>query len=130
MEGNNVKISGIVESELEFNNTQFGENFYKMMISVKRNSSVKDYIPVLISDRLINVRENYCGRYISIVGQFRSYNEHNDKKSKLVLYVFVKEYEFIDEHKEDVNYIELIGYICKEPTYRMDRFKYITKLYT
>lgn len=118
MEGNNVEISGVVETNLEFNNAQFGENFYKMMISVERNSGIKDYIPVLISDRLINVRENYCGKYISIIGQFRSYNEHDDKKSKLVLYVFAKEYEFINEHKGDVNHIELIGYICKEPIYR------------
>jgi single-stranded DNA-binding protein len=118
MEENNVRISGIVESNLEFNNTQFGENFYKMMVSVKRNSGIKDYIPVLISDRLINVRENYCGKFINIVGQFRSYNEHDDKRSKLVLYVFAKEYEFIDEHKEDINLIELTGYVCKDPIYR------------
>lgn len=119
MEENNVKISGVVESNLEFNNTQFGENFYKMMVSVKRNSGIKDCIPVLISDRLINIRENYCGKFINIVGQFRSYNEHDDKRSKLVLYVFTKEYEFIDDYNGDANYIELNGYICKDPIYRM-----------
>lgn len=119
MEGNNVKISGIVESDLEFNNAQFGENFYKMMVAVKRNSGIKDVIPVFFSDRLINVKDKYIGKYINIIGQFRSYNEHGDNKNKLVLYVFAKEFEFIDECKGDVNYIELSGYICKEPIYRM-----------
>ena len=119
MENNIIKIHGTIESELKFNNSQVGENFYAMTISVMRNSGIKDFIPILISDRLINVRENYCGKYISITGQFRSYNLHSEEKNKLMLYVFVKEYELIDKNtEEDLNYVELTGFVCKTPNYR------------
>ena len=119
MENNIVKIQGTIESEFKFNNSQLGENFYLTTISVVRNSGIKDYIPILISDRIINVKENHCEKYISIIGQFRSHNIHNEDKNKLLLYVFVKEYEFIDKIKEDdLNCIEITGFVCKPPVYR------------
>lgn len=119
MENNIVKINGTIESEFKLNHSQLGENFYLATISVMRNSGVKDYIPILISDRIINVREDHSKKYISIVGQFRSHNEHNVDKSKLFLYVFVKEYELSDQKKEDdLNYIEITGFVCKPPVYR------------
>lgn len=120
MESNKVKISGIIETELKFNNKQHGESFYNMIISVERNSGVKDYISLLISERLINIRENYIGQHIIVTGQFRSYNLHSENKSKLILYVFVRELEFIQNTKtnEAINHIELEGYICKNPIFR------------
>ncbi len=53
-------------------------------------------------------------------GQFRSYNRHEEKKNRLILSVFVREIEFIDELEESskTNQIYLDGYICKEPVYR------------
>ena len=119
MENNIVKINGIIESEFKFSNSQFGENFYSAKISVTRISGVKDYIPILISDRIINVKEDLYGKHISIVGQFRSHNEYDVDKSKLFLYVFVKECELSDQKKEeDLNYIEITGFVCKRPVYR------------
>ena len=43
-----------------------------------------------------------------------------EKKNRLVLSVFVRELEFLDEIDEDekTNQIFLDGYICKEPIYR------------
>ena len=119
MEINSVIVSGVIESELIFNNSQFGENFYKMIISVERNSGVKDYIPVLISERLINVRENYCDKHIKITGQFRSYDSRDGEKSKLLLFVFVKECGFLDDaNANNTNSVELTGFICKKPVRR------------
>ena len=119
MENNIVKIKGTIETEFKFNHSQLGENFYLTIISVMRNSSIKDYIPILISDRIINIRENHCGKYISIIGQFRSYNCHNEYKNKLMLYVFVREYELINKTTEDdLNYIEMTGFVCRTPIYR------------
>ena len=117
VENNKVEVSGIIESELEFNNVQCGESFYKMIISVERSSGLKDNIPLLISERIINIRENYIGKYMKITGVFRSYNFHEENKSRLILYVFVKEWEIIDE-SGNINEVFLEGYICKEPVYR------------
>ena len=60
------------------------------------------------------------GEYIRIGGQFRSYNRHEEKKNRLVLSVFAREVEFLDEEVENAktNQIFLDGYICKPPVYR------------
>jgi hypothetical protein len=89
-------------------------------ILVPRLSESSDYIPLMISERLMDVRQDYTGQKIAVTGQFRSYNRHEERKNKLVLSVFVREVEFIDElvENEKTNQIYLDGYICKEPIYR------------
>jgi len=62
------------------------------------------------------------GSHICISGQFRSYNKLIDGKSRLMLTVFVRDLEEVEESKNP-NSIELIGYICKEPIYRITPFK-------
>ena len=53
-------------------------------------------------------------------GQFRSYNQHGEKKNRLVLSVFVREIAFVEEEWDGAktNTILLDGYICKQPIYR------------
>ena len=89
-------------------------------IEVERLSDSTDIIPVMISERLINVEEDYKGCMISVCGQFRSYNRHEEKKNRLILSVFAREVEFINHIEESVksNQIYLDGFICKEPIYR------------
>ena len=53
-------------------------------------------------------------------GQFRSYNRHEENRNHLILSMFVRELEFIDEiGGRKPNSIFLDGYICKQPVYRM-----------
>ena len=89
-------------------------------LSVSRLSDFVDFIPVMISERLIDVNADYTGCYVYIGGQFRSFNRHEEHKNKLVLSVFAREIEFLDELWESTktNQIFLDGYICKEPVYR------------
>ncbi len=91
-----------------------------MDVAVNRLSNYMDYIPLMVSERLIDVTADYMGQCIYVSGQFRSFNRHEEKKNRLVLSVFAREIEFIDEAPEDVksNQIFLDGYICKEPIYR------------
>ena len=119
-ENNQVIIAGEIVSGFTFSHEVYGEGFYMMEMAVNRLSSYADYIPVMVSERLIDVTESYEGQYISVVGQFRSYNRHEEKKNRLVLSVFAREIEFTGEPGEDVksNQIFLDGYICKEPIYR------------
>ncbi|MCI8584523.1 MAG: single-stranded DNA-binding protein, partial [Lachnospiraceae bacterium] len=113
-------IVGEVVSEFSFSHEVFGEGFYMLNVSVKRLSDSCDVIPLMISERLIDVNESYQGEYIRATGQFRSYNRHEEKKNRLVLSVFVRELEFIDEEVENAktNQIFLDGFICKMPVYR------------
>lgn len=87
---------------------------------VTRLSDSADVIPLMVSERLMNVQEDYKGCKISVSGQFRSYNRHEEKKNRLVLSVFVREVSYIDEIEENqkTNQIFLDGYICKPPIYR------------
>ena len=89
-------------------------------VSVKRLSNSQDLIPVMISERLIDVTQDYTGEFIAVNGQFRSYNRHEELKNRLVLSVFAREVEFIDEELDGAktNTILLDGYICKTPIYR------------
>ena len=74
----------------------------------------------MISERLIDVKQSYVGRFIEVFGQFRSYNRHEENKNKLVLSVFVREVNLLESEDEiqRPNSIFLDGYICKEPVYR------------
>lgn len=120
IENNQVAIIGQITTEFSFSHEVFGEGFYIVEVLVRRLSDSDDRIPLMISDRLIDVTQDYRGEYIAVQGQFRSYNCHEEQKNRLVLSVFVRELEFMDEEPEraKTNHILLDGYICKEPVYR------------
>ena len=120
IENNQVSVSGEIVSGFTFSHEVFGEGFYMVDILVRRLSDSADLIPVMISERLIDISRDYVGEYIRIGGQFRSYNRHEEKKNRLVLSVFAREVEFLDEEVENAktNQIFLDGYICKPPVYR------------
>lgn len=120
IENNQVSVIGEIVSGFTFSHEVFGEGFYMVDILVRRLSESADVIPVMVSERLINVSENYVGEYIRVAGQFRSYNRHEEKRNRLVLSVFAREVEFLEEEVENAktNQIFLDGYICKMPVYR------------
>ncbi len=120
IENNQVVIMGEIVSDFVFSHEIFGEGFYMVDVNVPRLSDSSDIIPLMVSERLIDVNEDYKGLNIMVQGQFRSYNRHEERKNRLVLSVFAREIEFVDETPESskTNQIYLDGYICKEPIYR------------
>ncbi|HHU73593.1 MAG TPA: single-stranded DNA-binding protein [Clostridiales bacterium] len=119
-DNNQVSIAGEVVSEFTFSHDVFGEGFYILEAIVKRLSNSSDIIPIMVSERLIDVKQDYRGKFVEVLGQFRSYNRHEENKNKLVLSVFAREIKITDELDEDVkpNHIFLDGYVCKPPVYR------------
>lgn len=123
IENNQVNIIGEVVSEFKFSHEVFGEGFYLVDVSVNRLSEMVDIIPLMISERLLDVTKDYRGMKIEVSGQFRSYNRHEDTKNKLILSIFVRELQFIEddempEEQSKANQIFLDGFVCKPPTYR------------
>ena len=120
IENNRVSIVGEIVSEFKFSHEVFGEGFYIVDVSVDRLSELTDVIPLMVSERLVDVNEDYQGRLVEVSGQFRSYNRHEGTKNKLVLSIFVREWEEVEENLEvgKTNQIYLDGYICKPPIYR------------
>lgn len=117
---NKVTILGQIASPFTFNHQCFGEKFYVVEVLVKRLSESEDRIPVMVSERLIDVNRDCDGEYVEIKGQFRSYVSHKDNRNRLVLSVFAKEITFpttVCDYPE-INEICLDGYVCKPPVYR------------
>ncbi len=119
-ENNQVSIVGTIISDFRYSHEVYGEGFYMVDLSVNRLSDFVDIIPIMVSERIVDTTQNCEGQMIYVTGQFRSYNRHEEKKNRLMLSVFARELEFIEEETEEYksNQIYLDGYVCKEPIYR------------
>lgn len=124
IENNRVTISGEIVSDFEFSHEIYGEGFYVANLSSKRTSDTADVIPIMVSDRLVDVKADWKGRQVKIEGQFRSYNKHEGNRNRLILSVFSREFEEVEPlpFSYDKNCVFLDGFICKEPTYRTTPF--------
>lgn len=87
LENNRVSVIGTIVSGFTFSHAVFGEGFYLVDLSVNRLSEQADVIPLMVSERLIDVTADYVGRTLEAIGQFRSYNRHEGSKNRLVLSV-------------------------------------------
>ncbi len=79
---NNLVLKGTVDSELEFSHEVYGEGFYKFILKVERLSETFDYIPVTISERLTQDVSIEKGKDITVMGQFRSYNNFSGEGNR------------------------------------------------
>lgn len=120
-QNNQAVVAGEVVSDFTFSHELYGEGFYNVDLKVERLSDAYDIIPVMISERIIDVKESYIGRRLEVKGQFRSYNKHEDYKNRLILSLFAREVRELEEDEEfsKPNQIFLDGFICKKPIYRM-----------
>lgn len=120
IENNRVSIIGEVISDFEFSHEVFGEGFYILEVAVSRLSNQYDRIPLMVSERLVDVTQDYRGQLVEVSGQFRSYNRHEGVKNRLVLSIFVRDWNLVGEETETskTNQIYLEGFICKAPIYR------------
>lgn len=129
-DNNHLTLVGKVTSEKRFSHEIYGEKFYIFDLSVPRLSGNADMIPVTISERLLTIQDITIGNNLKIDGQFRSYNSYDNERNKLILTVFAKDVEFLEEQDEEVeirkdqvsNEVILDGFICKKPIYRKTPF--------
>ena len=129
-ENNHIIMVGKVTSDKRFSHEIYGEKFYVFDISVPRLSGSSDIIPVTISERLLIGDDIKVDSKVIIDGQFRSYNSYENEKSRLVLTVFAKTVEFLENQEEEIpvgkdfitNEVVLDGYICRKPIYRKTPF--------
>ena len=121
LSNNQAVVAGEIISDFSFSHEIFGEGFYMVDLLVNRLSDATDVIPLMVSDRLIDVSQSHIGEHIEAKGQFRSYNKHEETKNRLILSLFVRELNVLDDNEEmqHPNQIYLDGYICKTPIYRM-----------
>lgn len=125
LENNHLVLVGKVASEKRYSHEIYGEKFYIFNLEVVRLSSTVDIIPITVSERLLTSVNLNLGTSLKVEGQFRSYNNYENERNRLILTVFAKEIVEVDEEesKEQVsNEVQLVGYICKKPIYRQTPF--------
>lgn len=119
-DNNKVMLAGKIVAPLKFQMEHKGEAFYRTILQVNRQSGQCDLIPLLLSERLLDDTKNYEGQLVCVTGQFRSYNNHEQIKTRLLLHAFVKELNLLNSVEEagSMNEILLHGFLCKPPVYR------------
>ncbi|MBC7765805.1 MAG: single-stranded DNA-binding protein [Hyphomonadaceae bacterium] len=124
LENNVAHITGIVESELSFHHEVYGEAFYQFYLKVPRLSESFDSLPVTISERLILEEGITVGQRLSVLGQFRSYNNYITEGNRLLLTIFAREYTVLDPDSfvKNPNNLFVNGFLCKKPVYRTTPF--------
>ena len=124
-ENNHLVLRGKIVSDKSYSHEIYGEKFYVFNLEVIRLSSTVDIIPITISERLLTGLDLDIGKKVVVEGQFRSYNNYENERNRLILTVFAKEINEIEgeEDKEEVtNEVTLVGYVCKKPIYRQTPF--------
>lgn len=116
IENNVVTLTGEIVDDMVFSHEVYGEGFYMMKVGVYRQSGTVDTIPVMVSDRHPTFEQLKTGTYVSVAGQFRSFNRR-DAEPRLVLSVFARDIFFVDE-PGTTNEITLAGNLCKKPVLR------------
>ena len=116
-ENNEVYMAGEIISDFQFSHEVFGEKFYIFDLKINRLSGKFDVLPIMVSERILDVTNSPVGADVEIEGQLRSYNQNTDGKSKLVLSIFADVITNLDEPK-NANIVTLQGFVCKQPSYR------------
>ena len=93
IENNQVTVMGEVVSYFSYSHEIYGEGFYMVDIKCTRLSDSFDIIPVMVSERLLDVTASYVGMLLCVNGQFRSYNRHEERKNRLELSVFAEHFK-------------------------------------
>ncbi|ONI46399.1 single-stranded DNA-binding protein [Candidatus Epulonipiscium fishelsonii] len=124
LENNEVEVIGKVVTGIEYSHKVYGEGFYSFDVEVPRLSDSSDLIPITISERLLPYNAEIEGKIFKITGQFRSYNQYEEGKNRLILTLFALEIEEITEQELSKNHnsLRLKGFVCKPPVYRTTPF--------
>lgn len=108
---NNAHLTGVVSSIPKLHHTSFaGTDYYRSKIIITRTSGNTDELVIIFNQsQLTKIK---VGEFISVEGEFNSYNE----EGHLVLFVFCRKIEQCEEGMS--NEVELSGTVCTKPIYR------------
>ena len=123
IENNQLLLTGVITTPFSFDHETHWERFYVTYLSVMRSSGNQDFIPIMISERLVDTEKDFTGEWAQIEGCYRSRNLMVNGKTKLSLYAFARNFDVSGEFdKDDENDIYLEGFVCKQPSYRTTPF--------
>ncbi len=116
---NHAEITGTVIDGFKLDYETHIGKYYTTSLCVRRMSNTADIIPIVVSERLVDVGAPWGGRTVRVAGQFNSHSSHKDGKSHLDFSISADEFEELDGAPgSDINNISLNGFIYKRPAYR------------
>lgn len=117
---NRVRLAGTITKETVFSHTVFGQEFYRFFLGIPRLSGYIDEIPVLVPGHMFDLKKLCIGEVVAVSGEFRSFNLCDKDRKHLILSVYAKNIEFLNDLQtgRDENTILLYGHICRQPIYR------------
>lgn len=112
---NNVKIIGTIMNPLKLSHTTCGTNIYSTVLEVKRNSGNIDKIPIELKESEWFNKNLKVGTKVMVEGEIRSYTFYGHLKIIIWAYKITE----LEEFEQDINMIEIVGYICIKPLFRI-----------
>lgn len=119
-ETNKIQLIGKISSLLGLSHEYYNQKFFAFELEIKRLSDFSDRLIICVPETLLDINQLTVGKKVYVEGQIRTYNKYDDsiKRNKLIIQVFAQEIVEVAESEEDLNYVYLDSYICKEPNYR------------
>lgn len=120
---NNIIYSGIIVGDAKFSHEVLGELFYTIMVkSYRKNPETFDIIPVLVSERIIDIEQLNDGVFVKLSGQWRTRNVRvNEERTTLEQSLFTHTIEIVTDTENFVydNILKVTGYLTRKPVLRI-----------
>ena len=113
---NQVRLRGTLLALPRFSHENHGRKFFRFTLEVPRLSGAVDLLPVVAEDVLLNAMDLSGGHMLTVTGQMRTHNIHENGVRHLLIFVFAS--QITCEDGDPVNEVIVEGPICREPTYR------------
>ncbi len=114
---NQIHLQGTVCQNPCYSHSSHGTDYYLFPFAVQRLSGAVDKVKILAEKSL--QCGICCGDTLCIIGEVRSYNNHQGTGRRLIITVHAHCIEKKEnKQEEDENFLELAGTLCKAPIYR------------
>lgn len=115
-ENNNVILCGSIAGKPQYSHSARGQEFYIFPLEIRRLSGNYDTINIVVRRKQLEQTELENYEMLRVRGQLRTYNNRHGEGAKLVITVYAKELEFVDD--DFTNQVVLNGTLCKKPILR------------
>ena len=116
---NSILLRGRLLADPALSHQNHQLQFFRFPLEVRRLSGAADQINVILSQQLLeSLPALYCGQYLQVSGQVRTYNNRSGVGSKLVITVLARSITPAAPEEEDANRLLLSGTLCRPPNLR------------
>ena len=113
---NSITVRGSIAELPRFSHENHGKKFYRFILEVPRLSGAVDLLPVIAEAQLVETLDPCAGSMLTVSGQIRSHNQHNEGVRHLLIFIFAS--SICIEDGEPLNDVILEGPLCRDPTFR------------